>query len=157
MKSTPPAGGPTRSARCCRGGCPPTEFTGKRLYEVLDLCLECKACKAECPSNVDMAKIKYEFLYHYYQANGLPLRNRLFGPHRSRLNRLGVARCAPLSNWIAADLAQPLAHGEGRGHRPAPRRCRRFAPTQTFTDWFAHRPRRRPGRAARSCCSTTCS
>src|SRR5258706_13683047 len=37
------------------------EFTGKRLYDVMDLCLECKACKAECPSNVDMAKLKYEF------------------------------------------------------------------------------------------------
>ncbi|MFQ5521319.1 MAG: FAD-binding and (Fe-S)-binding domain-containing protein, partial [Candidatus Methylomirabilia bacterium] len=44
------------------GQVPAAEFTGKRLYEVMDLCLECKACKAECPSNVDMAKLKYEFL-----------------------------------------------------------------------------------------------
>ena len=34
----------------------------------MDLCLECKGCKAECPANVDMAKMKYEFLHHYYQA-----------------------------------------------------------------------------------------
>ena len=67
------------------GQVPAAEFTGKRLYEVMDLCLECKGCKAECPSNVDMAKMKYEFLHHYYQANGLPLRNRLFG-HIARLN-----------------------------------------------------------------------
>ncbi|MBI2211889.1 MAG: 4Fe-4S dicluster domain-containing protein, partial [Deltaproteobacteria bacterium] len=44
------------------GKVPNRDFSGKRLYEVLDLCLECKACKAECPSNVDMAKLKYEFL-----------------------------------------------------------------------------------------------
>ncbi|MBI2531293.1 MAG: FAD-binding oxidoreductase, partial [Deltaproteobacteria bacterium] len=61
------------------GKVPKEEFTGKRLYEVMDLCLECKACKAECPSNVDMAKLKYEFLDHYHRANGLPLRNRIFG------------------------------------------------------------------------------
>src|SRR5439155_954779 len=61
------------------GRLPKAEFTGRRLYEVMDLCLECKGCKAECPANVDMAKLKYEFLHHYYEANGLPLRNRLFG------------------------------------------------------------------------------
>src|SRR2546422_9617044 len=69
------------------GRLPPSEFTGHRLYEVMDLCLECKGCKAECPANVDMAKLKYEFLHHYYAANGLPLRNRLFG-RIERLHRL---------------------------------------------------------------------
>src|SRR5499425_3908382 len=49
------------------GRVPAKAFTGKRLYEVMDLCLECKGCKAECPSNVDMAKLKYEFLHHYYR------------------------------------------------------------------------------------------
>ena len=81
------------------GKVPKEEFTGKRLYEVMDLCLECKACKAECPSNVDMAKLKYEFLDHYHRANGLPLRNRLFGGIE-RFNRIG-SQFAPLSNWIA--------------------------------------------------------
>ena len=63
----------------------------------MDLCLECKGCKAECPSNVDMAKLKYEFLHHYYQANGLPLRNKLFG----RIERLSraAARTPRLANW----------------------------------------------------------
>ncbi|PYM59200.1 MAG: oxidoreductase, partial [Candidatus Rokuibacteriota bacterium] len=46
------------------GRAPRSDFTGRRLYQVLDLCLECKACKAECPANVDMAKLKYEFLAH---------------------------------------------------------------------------------------------
>jgi FAD/FMN-containing dehydrogenase/Fe-S oxidoreductase len=80
------------------GRIPQQEFTGKRLYEVMDLCLECKACKAECPSNVDMAKLKYEFLDHYHRANGLPLRNRIFGGTET-LNRLG-SKMAPISNWI---------------------------------------------------------
>lgn len=57
-------------------------LTSDRLYEVLDLCLECKACKSECPSNVDMAKLKAEFLAHYYQRHGLPLRRRLIGATR---------------------------------------------------------------------------
>lgn len=53
-------------------------FDEKRLYEVMDLCLECKACKAECPSNVDMAKLKYEFLNSYFKSNKHSLRNILF-------------------------------------------------------------------------------
>ncbi|WP_320053568.1 FAD-linked oxidase C-terminal domain-containing protein [uncultured Acetobacteroides sp.] len=52
-------------------------FESRELYEVLDLCLSCKGCKSECPSNVDMAKLKAEFLQHYYDANGIPLRSRL--------------------------------------------------------------------------------
>lgn len=52
-------------------------FDHKEIYEVMDLCLSCKACKSECPSNVDMAKLKAEFLQHYYDANGVPLRSKL--------------------------------------------------------------------------------
>ena len=81
------------------GVLPPAELTGRRLYEALDLCIECKGCKAECPANVDMAKLKYEFLARYYETNGYPLRARLFG-HIHRLNRFGAA-LAPLSNRIA--------------------------------------------------------
>ena len=64
----------------------------------MDLCIECKACKAECPSSVDMAKIKFEFLAQYYDANGIPLRTRLFADI-GRLNRLGSGALAPLANW----------------------------------------------------------
>ncbi len=115
------------------GKLPPSEFTGKRLYEVMDLCLECKGCKAECPANVDMAKMKYEFLYHYYKANGLPLRNRLFG-HIARLNALG-ARAPGLVNWISNRsvnrwLLEKIAGIDRRRPLPA------LAP-ETFTDWFA--------------------
>jgi len=54
----------------------PDPFNQKELYEILDLCLSCKGCKSECPSNVDMAKMKAEFLQHYYDSNGIPLRTR---------------------------------------------------------------------------------
>jgi Fe-S oxidoreductase len=54
----------------------------------MDLCLSCKACKSECPSNVDVAKLKAEFLQHYYDANGVPLRSRMIA-NFNNLSRLG--------------------------------------------------------------------
>ena len=116
------------------GKVPKEDFTGKRLHEIMDLCLECKACKAECPSNVDMAKLKYEFLDHYHRANGLPLRNRLFGGI-ARLNRIG-AEFAPIANGIAGSkfnrwLMEKLAGIDRR--RPLPK----FA-GQTFESWFGN-------------------
>jgi FAD/FMN-containing dehydrogenase/Fe-S oxidoreductase len=119
------------------GKVPAAEFTGRRLYEVMDLCLECKGCKAECPSNVDMAKLKYEFLHHYFEANGLPLRNRLFG-RIAELNEM-QARAPRLSNWLARRAVGRRLLGAMAGidpRRPLPA----LAP-QTFTHWFArHRP-----------------
>lgn len=58
------------------------------IYEVMDLCLSCKACKSECPSSVDVAKLKAEFLQHYYDANGAPLRAKLIANITS-VNKLG--------------------------------------------------------------------
>jgi Fe-S oxidoreductase len=121
----------------------PREFTGRRLYEVMDLCLECKGCKSECPANVDMAKMKYEFLHHYYQANGLPLRNRLFG-HIGRLNRI-LSHVPTISNWMTSVpfnrwLMEKLAGIDRR--RPLPALAE-----QTFTDWFEQR--RAPAAAPR--------
>ncbi len=73
-------------------------LTDPALREVFDLCLECKACKGECPTNVDVARLKAEFLHQYYREHGLPWRNRLFG-NVARLGRWGCA-LAPLSNWL---------------------------------------------------------
>lgn len=56
-----------------------TDLTSPAVRDVLDLCLQCKGCKTECPSQVDMAKMKGEFLYHYQQKHGISLRTRLFG------------------------------------------------------------------------------
>ena len=63
-------------------------FNQKELYDVLDLCLSCKGCKSECPSNVDMAKIKAEFLQHYYDSNSIPLRTRAIA-YITSLQRIG--------------------------------------------------------------------
>jgi FAD/FMN-containing dehydrogenase/Fe-S oxidoreductase len=57
----------------------PNRFDHEEIKEVMDLCLLCKGCKAECPSNVDVAKLKMEFLYQYQKENGVPLRSRLVG------------------------------------------------------------------------------
>ncbi len=120
------------------GRVPVSGFTSRRLYEVMDLCLECKACKAECPANVDMAKLKYEFLHHYYQANGLPLRNRFFG-NIADLSRLG-SRFAPVSNLIVSSRTVRRMMDRLLGidiRRPLPK----FA-SETLTDWFKARQRR---------------
>ncbi|MCU0371212.1 MAG: FAD-binding oxidoreductase, partial [Bacteroidales bacterium] len=63
-------------------------FSHKEIYDVMDLCLSCKGCKSECPSNVDIARYKAEFLQHYYDEHGTPLR-ALAVANITRLNRLG--------------------------------------------------------------------
>lgn len=57
----------------------PEGLAGKEVYQAMALCLECKACRNECASKVDMAKLKYEFLAHYQARHGVPLRSRMFG------------------------------------------------------------------------------
>jgi FAD/FMN-containing dehydrogenase/Fe-S oxidoreductase len=73
-------------------------FTDPVVREVLDLCLECKACKSECPTNVDMARLKAEFLHQYHKEHGLPWRNQIFG-RVAELGRLGC-KLAPASSWL---------------------------------------------------------
>lgn len=64
-------------------------FDHQEIYDVMDLCISCKGCKSECPSNVDMAKLKAEFLQHYYDANGVPFRARLIA-NFNKSARLGA-------------------------------------------------------------------
>jgi FAD/FMN-containing dehydrogenase/Fe-S oxidoreductase len=114
-----------------------------RLHEILDLCLECKACKSECPLSVDMATMKAEFLSHYQDVHGVPLRSRLFGSIR-RLNRLGAAT-APVSNLPARVPALRALLERTAGiarRRPLPRFER-----ETLVRW--QRRRRRSSAGAR--------
>jgi Fe-S oxidoreductase len=64
-------------------------FDHLEIYEVMDLCLSCKGCKSECPSSVDIAKYKAEFLQHYYDEHGVPMRTRAIA-YISQLNKLGM-------------------------------------------------------------------
>ncbi len=73
-------------------------FDNKELYWILDNCLSCKGCKNECPSNVDIAKLKSEFLQHYYDVNGLPLRILLIN-YLTSFQRIGSI-FPSLYNWI---------------------------------------------------------
>jgi FAD/FMN-containing dehydrogenase/Fe-S oxidoreductase len=77
-------------------------LTDRAVFEALDLCLECKACKSECPTNVDMARLKAEFLHQYYRQHRLPWRNWLFG-NVAMVGRWGC-RFAPLSNWLGGGV-----------------------------------------------------
>lgn len=74
------------------------KFNHKELKEVFDLCLSCKGCSSECPSNVNIATLKAEFEYQYQKENGTSLRTKLFA-YNNKLNSLG--RIAPqLTNFF---------------------------------------------------------
>ncbi|THU41489.1 FAD-binding protein [Niastella caeni] len=79
----------------------PNRFDHEEIYEVMDLCLSCKGCKSECPSNVDVAKLKAEFLQHYYDANGVPFRAKLIAGFSSSA-KLG-AMVPGLYNWAVTN------------------------------------------------------
>lgn len=74
-----------------------------RLYEILDLCLSCKGCKSECPSNVDMAKLKSEFLQHYRERHGTGLRERFVATSTRMAGRMSGWK-APLVNTLMQSL-----------------------------------------------------
>jgi FAD/FMN-containing dehydrogenase/Fe-S oxidoreductase len=103
------------------------------VYEVLDLCLECRACKSECPVGVDMARLKSEFLADYWSRHGKPLRARALG----NIHKISVwgSRFAPLANWLQSagpvrGLNEKLLGIDRRRALPAWKR-------ETFARWYA--------------------
>lgn len=74
------------------------KFNSKELKEVFDLCISCKACTSECPSNVDISTAKAEFLYQYNKANGVSFSDKLFGKS-TKLNKM-ASNFPKLSNWF---------------------------------------------------------
>lgn len=137
--------GRANALRSVLSGALPGEGLGSdALYGTFDLCLQCKGCKVECPSNVDVAKLKSEFLSQFYRRRGIPWGVRAMA-QVARINRLGAA-LAPVSNWAArlpgaAWFGEQLLGVDRR--RPLPRFERRH-----FRRWFDHRASQ-PGPARR--------
>ena len=121
-------------------------LANETLFEALDLCLQCKACKSECPSQVDMAKLKAEFLHQYYAGGPRPLEPPADGPDLpAQPDRLGAS-----PRWPTATLRQPavqVAPGEDRRASTAGGRCRRSSATISASGSTATRPIPAPGRA----------
>ena len=113
-----------------------TPLAQRWLHDVMDLCLSCKACKTECPSNVDVAKLKAEFQHAYYAENRRPLGHRLV-KHIHQLNAVG-SWAAPLANWMNRRGLWRRAFEWLTGfdrRRPMPAFHR-----EHFRKWFRNRP-----------------
>jgi len=108
-----------------------TEF----MHEVLDLCIGCKGCAKDCPSEVDMAKLKAEVSHEHHERHGVSLRDRVFA-NVARVSAVGSA-LAPLSNWArklpgAGWLAEKTLGIARERDLPAFHR-------ESFRDWFERR------------------
>jgi Fe-S oxidoreductase len=119
-----------------KGGLP--GMKSEEVLEALDLCLECKACKTECPVGVDMARYKSEFLAQHYRATGKTPASALFAGRIHQLAKLGsiAPGLANFGNRLIAPLLKKVSHTDQRRKLPdlAPR---------TFRDEFEGVPRRR--------------
>ncbi len=110
----------------------PESLSHPGVHDVLDLCLECKGCKKECPSQVDMAKMKSEALYHYQLKNGVPFRSRFFG-NIGKLNQWG-SLFPRFTNFI--NNSAPMQYLFDKLGITTKRPLPQLAP-QKFSQWFA--------------------
>lgn len=111
------------------------DLSATELHEVMDLCLECKGCKRECPSQVDMAKMKSETLYHYQEKHGYPLRNKIFA-HLHLLTK-SASKFPKIYNWITQSTFGKFLLGKCgiSAKRELPQQA-----TETFSTWFKNQP-----------------
>ncbi len=125
-------------------------FTSPELYDTLQLCVSCKGCKRECPTGVDMAKLKIEFLHHYRRRHGLPLRDRLtaylpryarwasrfHGVLNLRNRSRGLAKLAEWSLGLSAERTLPQWHAHPFADPPEPLGSATVGEVALFADTF---------------------
>ncbi len=122
---------------------PKQPLNSDEVNSVMDLCLSCKGCKSECPSNVDVARMKAEFLQAYYDVNGVPPQARRIAGI-SRVNRWG-ARFPWLANFLSDSIWTRRWFRSWLGFA-SQRRMPRFA-RRSLPKWFAsHRVHPHAGR-----------
>ncbi len=110
-----------------------TALSNQRLYEVMELCLSCKACKSECPSNVDMAKMKSEILQIYYDNHGLTFRDKLIRDSVKAAKLISGWRAGAVNAFLKTSLIRILMDRIGKFDK------RRTLPTyakQPFYQWY---------------------
>lgn len=117
----------------------PEGLTHDSVLEVLDLCLSCKACKSECPSNVDMAKLKSEFLQRYHDRHGFSLQEKLIASSAETARKIagwkaGIVN-AVQGTWVFRKALEAVAGFDSRRRLPA------YA-SETLSTWFASRPKK---------------
>lgn len=117
----------------------PSSSLLEETHAILDLCLSCKGCKSECPSGVDVGKMKAEFTQHRYDKTGTPLRSRLIGRFGENMAR--AARMPRLYNALINSTAGRKLINHLLGFHPD-RSLPAVAP-ETLTGWFkTHTPKK---------------
>lgn len=117
------------------GRLPPESFTSHELFHVLEFCLECKGCKTECPSQLDIAKMKSEFLYHYGKKHGFSLRDHLFG-RMGQLYSLGAPVASLANALMQSAMGRRVLSSMGiTSQRPLP-----LLAHQRFSSWLKQQP-----------------
>ncbi|GAB4193651.1 MAG: FAD-binding and (Fe-S)-binding domain-containing protein [Thermoflexibacter sp.] len=107
-------------------------FNSQEVKEVMDLCLSCKGCKSECPSNVDVGKLKAEFTHQYYQMNGVPFRTQLIG-NFTKLTSL-AALFPSIYNFVVSNSFTSLLFKSLTGF--APKRSIPLLEKETLKSWY---------------------
>lgn len=108
------------------------KFNHQEIYEVMDMCLSCKGCASECPSNVDITTLKAEFLHQYYKENGVPLRTKAIA-NIGKLNKLAMwfpnLSNFGLSNKYTSKILKKILH-------IAPNRSMPLYYKETLLSWY---------------------